>query len=91
MIYMTFPVTYRPKLSFRKGSGKRYFGAPRRNGLRLHTGCDLVVPDGTPVFAVLDGTVLCDPYHFIKDLDVVAIEILHLPYFTAQYCEIRAA
>ncbi len=50
-----FPLGFIPKLGFHKGSGGRYFGAPRDGGERSHAGCDLIADRGTPIYAVAGG------------------------------------
>lgn len=52
---MLFPLHFRPKESYKESP--RSFGSGRPKG-RLHAGCDLYAPAGTPVLAVDDGTVL---------------------------------
>lgn len=79
-----FPFTKLPKDSWK--SGPRRFDANRNQGKRAHAGCDLYVSAGTPIYAVLDGVVLRDPYHFY---DVVfALDVDHGD-FVARYGEIR--
>src|SRR5215204_388974 len=50
---MRFPLSFVPNETWR--NGKRSYGASR--GKRLHAGCDLYAPIGTPVHAVADDTV----------------------------------
>jgi murein DD-endopeptidase MepM/ murein hydrolase activator NlpD len=52
---MAFPLTFIPTTSWKIGI--RRFGAPRAPG-RLHAGCDLYAPDGTPIHAVEDGKII---------------------------------
>lgn len=88
---MYFPLPYLPKHNYRGGRG---FGADRSavakklgipgNVLR-HGAVDLIAPPGTPVLAMDDGEVLCNPYKFF--FDTYAIEVQHTN-FIARYCEI---
>lgn len=88
---MHFPLPYLPQQSYRGGRG---FGADRSgvakklnipgNVLR-HGAVDLIAPPGTPVLAMDDGEVLCNPYKFF--FDTYAVEIQHTN-FVARYCEI---
>ncbi len=50
-----FPLGFIPKYGFHKGSGRRWFGAPRDSGNRLHAACDLIASRGTKVYAVAGG------------------------------------
>jgi murein DD-endopeptidase MepM/ murein hydrolase activator NlpD len=52
-----FPVDMRVDSFLRVPAAR--FGAPRRNG-RRHAGCDLYVPEGTPVRAVGNGIIRGD-------------------------------
>ncbi len=79
---MIFPLAEKPTLNWRGGRG---FGA-QRDGGRKHAGCDLIVPEGTPIYAIADGRVTVGPYLFYHG--TYAIEIVH-PQFVARYCEIR--
>jgi murein DD-endopeptidase MepM/ murein hydrolase activator NlpD len=74
----------RPVESYREGM--RRFGAQRGGG-RKHAGCDLYAPLGTPIFAMDDGVVVQDLYHFY--LGTYALEIQH-PHFLARYGEITS-
>ena len=66
--------------------GPRRFEANRDKGRRAHAGCDLYYPANTQIFAIADGVVLRDPYHFY---DVVfALDVDHGD-FIARYGEIR--
>jgi murein DD-endopeptidase MepM/ murein hydrolase activator NlpD len=63
------------------------FGAPRDGDgrpPRAHAACDLAAPEGTPVYAVADGTVIQGPYQFAPPTE--AIEIDHGD-FIARYGE----
>lgn len=77
-----FPLPYRPTLSY--STGGRRFGAPRPGG-RSHAACDLIVPLGTEIYAVEDGTLIGGPYLFYRG--TYAIEVRH-PNYIARYCEI---
>src|SRR3954471_6296614 len=55
----------------------RSFAAPRAGGSRLHAGCDLYFPHGTPIHAVADGKVIRGPYPFY--CETYALEIDHGP------------
>lgn len=58
--------------SYKTGMGA--FGADRASGKRKHAGCDLYAPKGTPIKAVLDGSVIQE-YPFY--MDTRALEIDH--------------
>lgn len=60
----------------------------RDHGARLHAGCDLYAPQGTPVLACLDGKVIRGPYPFYDA--VYAIEVQHGDGSIIRYGEIRA-
>jgi murein DD-endopeptidase MepM/ murein hydrolase activator NlpD len=77
-----FPLSARPAESYREGM--RRFGA-RRKGGRLHAGCDLYAPVGTPILA-LDSGVVVKVYEFY--LGTFALEVRH-PKFIARYGEIK--
>jgi murein DD-endopeptidase MepM/ murein hydrolase activator NlpD len=79
-----FPLSFVPKKHYKTGS--RWFGARRAKGTRKHAGCDLIATEGTPVYAVDDGTIVRGPYHFYRG--TYAIEVEH-PRFVARYCEIK--
>ncbi|OON62799.1 hypothetical protein B0920_05030 [Massilia sp. KIM] len=68
---LLFPVPFRS--TARYDTEARRFGSPRGNG-RLHGGCDLYAPVGTPVRAMDDGRIL-NVYGFYWGTD--AIEVLH--------------
>ncbi|HZR05071.1 MAG TPA: peptidoglycan DD-metalloendopeptidase family protein [Candidatus Udaeobacter sp.] len=65
----------------------RAFASPRAGGARLHAGCDLYFPKGTPIHAVADGVVTRGPYPFY--CGTFALEIDHGP-FLARYGEIQS-
>lgn len=65
----------------------RAFASPRAGGARLHAGCDLYFPKGTPIHAVADGMVTRGPYPFY--CETFALEIDHGP-FLARYGEIQS-
>jgi murein DD-endopeptidase MepM/ murein hydrolase activator NlpD len=67
------------------GDGVGAFGAGRGGG-RLHGACDIYNPEGTPIYAVADGTVLDDGYPFYCSTD--ALEVDHGTYLV-RYGEIR--
>ncbi|PYJ30722.1 MAG: hypothetical protein DME90_02175 [Verrucomicrobia bacterium] len=56
--YFPFPVV--PAQSWEKPP--LAFASPRAGGARLHAGCDLYFPKGTPIHAVADGVVIRGPY-----------------------------
>lgn len=67
------------------GDGVGAFGAGRSGG-RLHAACDIYNTEGTPIYAVADGTVLDDGYLFYCSTD--ALEVDHGSY-VVRYGEIR--
>ncbi|WID99688.1 M23 family metallopeptidase (plasmid) [Bosea vestrisii] len=52
---MAFPLAFVPSQSWK--TGIRRFGAYRTR-TRVHAGCDLYAPDGTPMHAVADGEII---------------------------------
>jgi murein DD-endopeptidase MepM/ murein hydrolase activator NlpD len=64
----------------------RAFASPRAGGARLHAGCDLYFPKGTPIHAIADGVVTRGPYAFY--CETFAVEIDHGA-FLARYGEIQ--
>ena len=68
-----FPLPIAPTADY-KSAGRR-FGAKRDGGARLHAGCDLLVPPGTPVCAIADGIVRNGPYYFYNGS--YALEVTH--------------
>ena len=65
----------------------RAFASPRAGGARLHAGCDLYFPKGTPIHAIADGVVTRGPYPFY--CETFALEIDHGT-FVARYGEIQS-
>jgi murein DD-endopeptidase MepM/ murein hydrolase activator NlpD len=65
----------------------RAFASPRAGGARLHAGCDLYFPKGTPIHAIADGVVTRGPYAFY--CATFALEIDH-GLFVARYGEIQS-
>jgi murein DD-endopeptidase MepM/ murein hydrolase activator NlpD len=63
------------------------FASPRAGGARLHAGCDLYFPKGTPIHAIADGVVIRGPYAFY--CETFALEIDHGS-FLARYGEIQS-
>lgn len=80
---MLFPLKFVPVESYHESP--RRFGASRAKGTRLHAGCDLYAPIGTPVFAVAAGTVLA-VYEFY--LSSWAVEVDHGD-FIVRYGEVK--
>lgn len=58
--------------------------AYKRDG-RKHAGCDLLMPPGSPIYAIADGFVRLVPHHFV--LGAYAMEVTHGSY-VARYSEI---
>jgi murein DD-endopeptidase MepM/ murein hydrolase activator NlpD len=52
-----FPIAKRPPDFVKHDSHARFFSAPRAGTNRLHAACDLMMPRGTPVYAIEDGVV----------------------------------
>ena len=63
------------------------FASRRAGGARLHAGCDLYFPKGTPIHAIADGVVTRGPYPFY--CETFALEIDHGP-LLARYGEIQS-
>ncbi len=63
------------------------FASLRAGGARLHAGCDLYFPRGTPIRAIADGVVIRGPYAFY--CETYALEIDHGS-FLARYGEIQS-
>lgn len=81
-----FPFTKLPKAGWHWTTGWRRFGSNRSSGKRAHAGCDLYFPEGTPIHAVKDGTVIRGPYDFYAKTE--AIEVDHGT-FLIRYGEIK--
>jgi murein DD-endopeptidase MepM/ murein hydrolase activator NlpD len=85
---MPFPLPFVPRLDYHPSRGhNRHFRARRPKG-RLHAGCDLVAPRGTPVFAIDDGIVEEYAPSFFRGTS--AISVRH-PGYVARYCELDPA
>jgi murein DD-endopeptidase MepM/ murein hydrolase activator NlpD len=80
--FFPFPVTS----TFSWEERPRAFASPRAGGSRLHAGCDLYFPVGTPIHAVADGVVTRGPYAFY--CETFALEIDHGS-ILARYGEIQ--
>lgn len=80
-----FPLAMSPQHSYKYGGIS--FGASSKNrGTRRHAACDLVVPPGTPVFAVESGLVTSVPKtSFFQDTYTITIQ--H-PWFVIRYAEL---
>ena len=76
-----------------------YFGAKRyskkQGGFRRHAACDLIAPQGTPIFAVDTGKVSRISRNFItgkrkngEEWHVSAVTIIH-DHFTVRYAEVQ--
>lgn len=92
----TFPLKFRPTVTWHKNPLGTHFGATREAGYPVHGACDLIAPAGTKVVAVRDGYIFRGPYQFAtyyKDdkhtatTTTFAIEVAH-DYYTIRYCEI---
>ncbi|MDB6168354.1 MAG: uncharacterized protein JWM88_1218, partial [Verrucomicrobia bacterium] len=81
-----FPFTSVPAQNWT--SSPRSFASNRNGGSRLHAGCDLYFPRGTPIHAVADGVVVRGPYSFYAQ--TFALEVDHGA-FIARYGEIQEA
>jgi murein DD-endopeptidase MepM/ murein hydrolase activator NlpD len=82
----TFPLPFRPELSYKTGGRK--FGAGREGGGRKHAACDLVVPKGTEIYAVEDGEVVRGPYDFYHGTDAIEFKLTGSGRIV-RYCEIK--
>lgn len=71
----SFPLDFIPTASYHLGGHARYFGARRSGGNRLHAGCDLLAPVGSPVYAMADGIVRDTQSYFYES--TYSIEIQH--------------
>ncbi|MBE9567199.1 MAG: peptidoglycan DD-metalloendopeptidase family protein [Proteobacteria bacterium] len=67
-----FPLRFIPAESYK--SGMRAFGSNRSRGQRKHAGVDLYAPEGTPIRAIKDGTVI---QHYAFYLGTRALEVDH--------------
>ena len=81
----TFPLSFVPTLSYKKGG--RRFGANRDGGKRKHAACDLIAPKGTEIYAVENGKVTYGPYLFYRG--TYAIEFRLDSGKVVRYCEIE--
>jgi len=82
---MPFPLPFVPRLDYHPSRGHhRYFGAQRPDG-RLHAGCDLIAPKGTPIFAMDDGFVEEYLPSFFRG--TAAVSVRHGAY-VVRYCEV---
>ncbi len=68
------------------GGGIRVFGYSRDHGARLHAGCDLYAPVGTPIFAIAAGEIILAPYPFY--LGTHALEVFHPGIGVVRYGEV---
>ena len=82
---MRFPLPSLPTRPFHKGSGLRWFGAPRAGGARAHAACDLIAKQGTPVLAVGPGIVLYHEPGFYKGTWSL---VVHHYSFIVRYAEV---
>lgn len=82
-----FPTLKRPIFPYTNGSSKRYFGARRKNGQRMHAACDLIRPPGEKVFAI-DGGKILRKYKFY--VGTYAIEVKHDNGLVARYGEVSS-
>jgi murein DD-endopeptidase MepM/ murein hydrolase activator NlpD len=80
-----FPFTAVPAESWEKPP--LAFASSRAGGARLHAGCDLYFPRGTPIHAIADGVVIRGPYPFY--CETFALEIDHGSVI-ARYGEIQS-
>jgi murein DD-endopeptidase MepM/ murein hydrolase activator NlpD len=80
-----FPFATVPAQSWEKSP--LAFASPRAGGARLHAGCDLYFPKGTPIHAIADGVFIRGPYAFY--CETFALEIDHGS-FLARYGEIQS-
>lgn len=80
-----FPTLKPPSAAYTNGSGRRYFGARRRNGQRAHAAADLLRPEGEKVLSIDGGKVL-RKYHFYAGSH--AIEVKHDNGMVARYGEV---
>ena len=78
------PITVLPDLTW--NNGMRQFGAKRDNGTRLHAGCDIYAPIGTPIYSMMHGKVIMGYTEYYKGTYSITID--HGA-FIARYCEIN--
>lgn len=84
-----FPIPMHPTHPYSgTGAEARAFGTGRRSrrGRRLHAGCDLYAPIGTPILAIAEGTVILPAYNFYEGTD--AIEVFHPGIGVVRYGEV---
>lgn len=82
---MSFPLAQVPKLDYHPSKQhRRWFGAGRDG--RLHAACDLIAPQGTPIYAIADGVVTRGKKDFFHG--TYSIEVTHERGLIARYCEI---
>ena len=81
-----FPFPMLPERSWEERP--RSFASPRGGGNRLHAGCDLYFPKGTPIHAIADGVVTRGPYLFY--CETFALEVDH-GLLLARYGEVQSA
>ncbi len=79
---MVFPIDVHVDSFLKVPAAK--FGSPRPNG-RRHAGCDLYVPEGTPVRAVAKGVIRSDLSPFYQGTTSIVVD--HF-YFTVRYGEL---
>lgn len=80
-----FPLGFIPKYGFHKGSGRRWFGASRDSGNRMHAACDLIARRGTPVYAAVGGLALYKKKFYEGTYELVVVS----PHFWIRYGEIE--
>jgi len=78
-----FPLNNKPTSAYT--SGMRRFGAGRSGGRRLHGASDLYRHLNEKIYAVADGVVLRDSYHFYQQ--TTALEVKHEGGFIVRYGE----
>jgi murein DD-endopeptidase MepM/ murein hydrolase activator NlpD len=79
---MLFPVNYYVDSFIKVDAAK--FLSPRSNG-RRHAGCDVYVPEGTPVRSVAKGTIRTDLSSFYQHTAAIVVD--HI-YFVVRYGEL---
>ncbi|HWV16796.1 MAG TPA: M23 family metallopeptidase [Cellvibrio sp.] len=82
----SFPLARWPEQNYLNYEG-RAFGADRtgKRGQRFHAGLDLIMPAGTPIYAIADGKVRHDPTYFY--FGTYVLEVTHGEYIV-RYGEI---